>query len=159
MPESSSWDAYMKSWQVPPIGDWRVWLIEGERVTGKSRGAAEYILGGVNEGRFRRLVFVTSRRTEVGHKFCTGPNGLPTLAERYGLASVPALRERRALVWPNGTRADLFAVEDGIDWRGLSYDAAWAEDIGDWGDAGDACWNGLVCATRNGRIVATQRQR
>ncbi|MGH7490004.1 MAG: ATP-binding protein, partial [bacterium] len=49
------WQFWARDEQLPPDGDWRVWLFMGGRGSGKTRAGAEWVLEGVREGRMRRV--------------------------------------------------------------------------------------------------------
>ena len=56
------WPFWARTEQVPPDGDWRFWLFRGGRGGGKTRAGAEAVRAGIEEGRYRRVALVASRR-------------------------------------------------------------------------------------------------
>lgn len=94
--------------QVPPPGDWATWLIVGSRASGKSRTAAEYILGESHAGRAKwvglRNVSSAESDTLLGLK--SGDDALPGGA---AVESFGSPRSNYDIAWINGAGVDSHA--------------------------------------------------
>ena len=131
-----AWWFWARTEQLPPPGDWRVWLFLGGRGAGKTRAGAEWtrsLLEGntpLAAGRYRRLALLGSTLGDVREVMVEGPSGLMAIA---GEGQRPALEiGRRRLVWPNGAVAQLFSAEDPDSLRGPQFDAAWCDEFAAW---------------------------
>src|SRR5437762_13276242 len=49
------WEFYARNAQLPPEGDWFIWLFLGGRGAGKTRAGAEWVAAGVRAGQARRV--------------------------------------------------------------------------------------------------------
>ena len=62
--------------QLPPKGDWRVWLILAGRGFGKTRTGAETLRQWVSQGLCRRLALIAETEAEVRQVMVEGSSGL-----------------------------------------------------------------------------------
>ena len=100
------WPSWARPGQLPPGGDWTVWLLLAGRGFGKTRVGAEWVRGEVcgatplGPGRYRRLALVAETAADARDVMVEGESGL--------LAVHPAeFRPRyepskRRISWPNG---------------------------------------------------------
>ncbi len=131
------WPTFAHEHQLPPEGDWGIWLMMGGRGAGKTRAGAEWV-----------------RAMALGHRWCAphGPAGrIALVGETYGdvrevmiegvsglLAIHPKAERpqwnasRRRLEWPNGSIAQAFSSEDPEALRGPQFDIAWADELAKW---------------------------
>ena len=65
--------------QLPPQGDWRVWLILAGRGFGKTRTGAETLRMWVQKGHCRRLALLGETEDEVRQVMIEGPSGILTV--------------------------------------------------------------------------------
>lgn len=158
--------------QVPPLGDWRTWLILGGRGAGKTRAGAEWVRsmveGSLPEtvGRARRLALIGETIDQAREVMVMGESGI--------LACSPPDRRpkwiasRRMLEWPNGATAQIFSAHEPESLRGPQFDAAWVDELAKWKRAREA-WDMLqfglrlgerprVCVTTTPRNVAVLRE-
>ncbi|MGX1309337.1 phage terminase large subunit-like protein [Amorphus suaedae] len=147
------WTFVARDEQLPPEGDWTVWLILGGRGAGKTRAGAEWVKGmALGKDGFARA--------PVGRIALVGENLIDARAVMIegvsGLLSVHSADERplwqpsrRRLEWKNGAVAELFSADDPESLRGPQFGAAWADELAKWRQAEEA-WDMLQFALRLG---------
>ena len=134
--------------QRPPAGDWRVWVMQGGRGSGKSRSGAEFVIDAVKSG-------VSTRPLLVGQ---TAADVRDIMVQTILECSPPGFRpkyfsSRRALVWPNQVSALLLSAEDPEQARGPNADLIWADELGAWSRSWET-WRNLSLALRKGTTRA-----
>jgi phage terminase large subunit-like protein len=119
--------------QVPPLGDWRTWLILGGRGAGKTRAGAEWVRSRVegacptDPGLSKRVALVGETIDQAREVMVFGESGI--------LACSPPDRRpewlavRKMLLWPNGATAQVFSAHDPDSLRGPQFDAAWCDEL------------------------------
>lgn len=139
--------------QIPPVGDWRSWVIMGGRGAGKTRAGAEWVRNAVegacptDPGRCRRIALVGETMDQVREVMVFGDSGI--------LACSPPDRRplwhatRRMLIWPNGATAQVFSAHEPEALRGPQFDGAWVDELAKWKKAQDT-WDMLQFALRLG---------
>jgi phage terminase large subunit-like protein len=108
--------------QLPPPGDWRIWLFRGGRGAGKTRAGAEWIAEGVRAGRMRRIGLVGATFQDARSVMIDGESGLKNVSE--GADFEPS---NRRVLWPSGAVADVISAEEPDYVRGHQFDAVWAD--------------------------------
>jgi len=118
--------------QLPPVGDWRSWVLMGGRGSGKTRAGAEWVHGlatAKTTGPARRIALVAETLGDAREVMIDGISGICRIARR----NRPDFEaSRRRLVWPNGTIAQIFSSEDPESLRGPQFDFAWCDELGKW---------------------------
>ncbi len=144
--------------QLPPSGDWLVWLVLGGRGAGKTRAGAEWVraLATADEKPAGPIALVGETFADVREVMIEGVSGL--LRVHTSRTRPEWQRTRRRLVWPNGTVAQAFSAEDPDALRGPQFSAAWADEVGKWRYP-DAAWDmlqfGLRLGERPRQVVTT----
>jgi len=141
--------------QLPPDGDWLVWLLLGGRGAGKTRAGAEWVRGmalGIApyaSAPAKRIALVGETYQDVREVMVEGVSGILSLPRLSGERPVwqPS---RRRLVWQaTGAVAEAFSSEDPDGLRGPQFDAAWADEFAKWKNA-EATFDMLQFALRLG---------
>ena len=139
--------------QLPPVGDWKTWVIMGGRGAGKTRAGSEWVRAMVEgdtpeaPGRCRRIALVGETYDQAREVMVMGDSGI--------LACSPPDRRpaweatRRRLVWPNGATATVYSATEPEALRGPQFDGAWVDELAKWKKAEDA-WDMLQFALRLG---------
>nr|WP_235860447.1 terminase family protein [Roseibium suaedae] len=132
----SDWPTFAHDHQMPPPGDWRVWLLMGGRGAGKTRAGAEWIRamaqgeswnGGQVAG---RIALVGETYADVREVMVEGVSGILAVHPKAGRPHwIPT---RRRLEWPNGAVAQAFSSEDPEALRGPQFDIAWCDELAKW---------------------------
>ena len=143
------WDLDARPDQLPPDGDWLVWLILGGRGAGKTRAGAEWVraLATGEPKPAGPIALVGETFTDTREVMIEGVSGLLAIHPSWNRPEWQ--RTRRRLVWPNGTVAQAFSAEDPESLRGPQFSAAWADELAKWRYP-DACWDMLQFGLRLG---------
>jgi phage terminase large subunit-like protein len=149
----SDWQLWARDDQLPPVGDWRAWLILGGRGAGKTRAGAEWVrakalaIPPLAAERARRIALVGETLADVRRVMIDGVSGLLAV---HAECERPELEiSKLQLVWPNGTIAQMFSAEDPDSLRGPQFDCAWCDELAKWRRAEEA-WDMLQFALRLG---------
>ena len=152
------WHLWARPRQLPPPGDWRVWLLMAGRGFGKTRAGAEWVRGVAERGAARSIALVGDTEEDVRQVMVEGPSGLLAVSPPRGRPQWH--RSLRRLEWPSGAVARCFSASDPEQLRGPEFDLGWADEIGKW--QYEAAWDNLMLALRAGdrpRCLATTTPR
>jgi len=143
------WPTGAHAGQLPPEGDWDVWLMMAGRGFGKTRGGAEWVHGlALAGGAGVRIALVGATLDEARAIMVEGVSGLFAVAppgERPDW--FPA---QRRLVWPGGAEAKLYSGARPDALRGPQHHYAWCDEIAKWAYPG-ASWDNLRLGLRLGK--------
>ncbi len=151
--------------QLPPGGDWRVWVAMGGRGAGKTRAGAEWVRAQVegarplDPGRCRTVALVGETIDQAREVMVFGESGILNCSPPDRRPEWQATRKR--LVWPNGATAQVFSAHDPESLRGPQFDCAWVDELAKWKKARDT-WDMLQFALRLGeapRVCVTTTPR
>jgi phage terminase large subunit-like protein len=145
--------------QLPPPGDWRIWLILAGRGFGKTRTGAETVRQWATSGRYRRMALISGTVGEARAVMVEGQSGLLAV---HPTDQTPLFEStRRRLVWPNGALATLYGGDHYEHLRGPQFDAAWIDELAKFRYPQEA-WNQLMLGLRLGddpRCIVTTTPR
>ena len=148
------WEFWARPNQLPPPGDWCVWLLLAGRGFGKTRSGAEFVRARVEAGLASRVALVGPTSADVRDVMIEGESGLLAIA-RDGCRPHYESSKRR-LTWPNGAVALAFSADEPERLRGPQHDLAWCDELASWRYA--AAWDNLLLGLRLGadpRAVVT----
>ena len=157
------WQLWARPEQLPPQGDWRLWLVMAGRGFGKTRMGAEWVREVAGHHPEARIALVGASLAEARSVMVEGESGI--------LACSPAHRRPkfepslRRLTWANGAQATLYSAGEPESLRGPQHSHAWCDEIAKWENAGERAeqtWNNLVLGLRLGevpRVLATTTPR
>ncbi|MBO1038911.1 DNA-packaging protein [Brucella pituitosa] len=152
MAAECEWLIEARDAQLPPSGNWRVWLILGGRGSGKTRAGAEWVSGmalGLAPFATRacgHIALVGETFADAREVMVDGPSGILSVSR----ASRPRYETtRRRLLWDNGAVASLYSSEDPDGLRGPQFDAAWCDELAKWKNP-QATWDMLQFGLRLG---------
>ena len=147
------WPLFARPDQMPPDGDWSVWLMIGGRGSGKTRAGAEWVRGAAL-GRLpfatqpmERIALVGETLADVRDVMIEGESGLLSIHTRNERPTW--ISSRRKLEWPNGAVALVFSAEDPESLRGPQFAGGWSDEFGKWGHAQET-WDMLQFGMRLG---------
>jgi len=157
------WRLWARDEQLPPPGDWRVWLVMAGRGFGKTRAGAEWVRAVAAADPEARIALVGATLAEARSVMVEGESSLLTICPPgFGPQFEPSLRR---LVWPNGAQATLYSAQEPEALRGPQHSHAWCDEIAKWDNAGNRAersWDNLMFGLRLGerpRALATTTPR
>jgi phage terminase large subunit-like protein len=155
---TTSWEMMARPAQLPPDGDWRIWMIMAGRGFGKTRAGAQWVIE-LARTEALRIALVGPTDDEVRSVMVEGSSGI--------LASAPD-DERPVwepslgrLSWANGSQAFVYSGANPEVLRGPEHDHAWCDELAKWGRA-EATWDNLMFGLRRGplpRLLVTTTPR
>lgn len=153
------WAALARPAQLPPEGDWRIWLMMAGRGFGKTRAGAEWVRAQAEREPGSRIALVAATLGEARSVMVEGPSGLMAVCPWWKRpVYAPALRR---VMWANGSQALLFGAAEPDSLRGSQFSHGWADEIGKWPFALEA-WDNLEMGLRLGerpQLLATTTPR
>jgi phage terminase large subunit-like protein len=159
----SIWRYTARRDQLPPPGDWRIWMIMAGRGFGKTRSGAEWVRMVADANPGARIALVSSSLAEARAVMVEGESGLLAIC-RPGHKPLyePSLHRIR---FRSGAQAQLFSAAEPESLRGPQHSHAWCDEIGKWPLAHERatrCWDNLLLGLRLGadpRIAVTTTPR
>lgn len=151
-------------WQVPPEGDWSIWLLLGGRGSGKTEAGARYVDSHAKgpaciEGHVpHRIAIIAPSHDDCVDTCVRGETGL--LSINRSIRFTPGAAKQADLTWPNGSEAELFgtfAPEDVERFRGPQHCLIWGDEFAAWRKL-DESWDNLQPGLRLGehpKVVLT----
>lgn len=157
------WGFWARPDQLPPSGEWLVWLVMAGRGFGKTRTGAEYIRSVLTENPGWHAALVGTTLAEVRSTMIEGPAGLQAVFPPEEWAQVRWNRTTCELWLPNGSHAQGYTADVADKLRGPAHHVAWADEIAKWKDAPsgileNTTWSNMMLGLRQGpypRCVAT----
>jgi len=149
------WEYRARPNQLPPSGDWLVWLFMAGRGTGKTRAAAEFILREIKENRTKRIALIAKTPADARDVMIEGDSGILSISPPWNRPLYEP--SKRRLTWKNGTTALVFSSKEPDQLRGPQYDLAWGDEIRTWYYPQET-WDNLMFGLRLGehpRCVVT----
>lgn len=158
---ASHWHAAARPQQLPPAGDWRIWVMLAGRGFGKTRAGAEWVDGLARSHPGARIALVGASHGDVRDVMIEGESGILNLP---GKSSRPAYRPAlRRLIWPGGAMGIAYSAAEPEGLRGPQHHFAWADELARWatidggageqsGHRGEAAWNNLMLGLRLGTV-------
>ncbi|MDP9763852.1 phage terminase large subunit-like protein [Deinococcus enclensis] len=153
--------------QLPPPGDWFVWLILAGRGFGKTRTGAETIAQWARETPKGRFALVAQTIADARDTMVEGQSGLLSVLDeselRGGSVDTAWNRSLGELYLRNGAKFKCFSSEKPRSLRGPQHHGAWGDEPATWNDADqgtaeDTTWTNLLFGLRLGkdpRVVMT----
>lgn len=157
--------------QVPPAGDWRFWLLEGGRGSGKTEACSRYFVSWMRAHPFSRGRIIAPTLGDAVEACIEGPSGLKAVDPE--VVFHPSAPGGSKVTWPNGSEALVLGTPTPRDVdrlrAGGNRDIDWWEEFaanpmiraakkqGDaWGqNAWDQAWFGLRSGPRPHAIGST----
>jgi phage terminase large subunit-like protein len=152
------WRFWARPNQLPPEGDWRVWLLLAGRGFGKTRTGAEMIRARAIARTARRLALVAPTAGDARDVMVEGDSGILAISPPWERPRYEP--SKRRLTWPNGAIATLFSADEPERLRGPQHDAAWCDELASW--RYPEAWDMLMFGLRLGidpRVVITTTPR
>ena len=126
----ASWPAIARPNQLPPPGDWQVWLLLAGRGFGKTRTLAEWVCQQAGSGQAGRIALVAATAADARDVLVEGQSGILAVSPPWFRPVYEP--SKRRLTWPNGAMATTFSAEEPERLRGPQHDAAVCDELGAW---------------------------
>ena len=123
----SCWSAVARPNQLPPPGDWQIWLLLAGRGFGKTRTLAEWVCSQAASGQASRIALVTATAADARDVLVEGESGILSVAPSWCRPVYEP--SKRRLTWPNGAIATTFSAEEPERLRGPEHDAAVCDEL------------------------------
>lgn len=122
------WHVWARPQQLPPPGNWRVWLVMAGRGFGKTRTGAEWIRQQVKHCPWTNIIGPTI--DDARDIMIEGESGILAICPdderpRY-------VASKRRLEWPNGAKSLIFTADEPERLRGKQHGKLWADEIAAW---------------------------
>lgn len=124
------WRDVARPEQLPPPGDWRVWLVQAGRGFGKTRLGAEWVLEEVRAGRAHRVALIAPTAADARDVMVEGESGILACSRDDDRPLYEP--SKRRLTWPNGAVATTFSADEPERLRGPQHDLLWADEPASW---------------------------
>jgi phage terminase large subunit-like protein len=120
----NDWPSQARPEQLPPDGDWAIWLVLAGRGFGKTRCGAEWVRAQAEAGLASRIALVGPTNADVrdilvGTLLEIAPNSNRPLYEP----------SKRSLTWPNGVQAIALSSEEPERIRGFGFEIGWLDEL------------------------------
>lgn len=142
------WRSKLRPNQLPPPGDWNVWVLLAGRGFGKNFAGVGWITSLVETRAAGRIALVAATAADARDVMVEGESGLLRLAPSWNRPLYEP--SKRRLTWPNGAIATTYSSEEADRLRGPQHDAAWCDELAAWNDA-QAAWDMLAMGLRLGK--------
>lgn len=152
----SSWPKIARPNQLPPPGDWSIWLLLAGRGFGKTRVLSEWTNAQAISGRSRRIALVAATAADGRDILVEGESGILACTPNWARPLYEP--SRRRLIWPGGAIGTLYSAEEPERLRGPQHDAAICDELGSWPhetQTWDMLQFGLRLGTHPRVVVAT----
>lgn len=140
------WRSTARADQLPPPGDWRIWLIMAGRGFGKSRAINEWAIEQARRYPKSRGALVAATAADARDVIVEGESGIlniapPDFMPKYSPA-------RRRLEFPNGSIATHFSADEPNRLRGPQFHWAICDELAAW--RFEAAFDNLLLGVRLG---------
>src|SRR5271170_7698324 len=152
------WTFWARHSQLPPPGDWRVWLLLAGRGFGKTRTGAELMRARVTARTARRVALVAPTAADARSVMVEGESGILAISPEWDRPRYEP--SKRRLTWANGAIATFYSADEPERLRGPQHDAAWCDELTSW--RYPEAWDMLMFGMRLGadpRTVVTTTPR
>jgi predicted phage terminase large subunit-like protein len=122
------WKFWARPEQLPPLGNWRTWLVMAGRGFGKTRTGAEWVRESVKE--FELVNIVGATADDARDIMIEGESGILAVCPDDERPNY--LPSKRRLEWPNGARTLIFTADEPDRLRGKQHMRLWGDEVGAW---------------------------
>ena len=133
--------------QLPPPGDWNIWIILAGRGFGKNFSGSNWLIDGHLTGKMRNTGIIAATAADLRRYCIDGPSGILAQAPSYFKPKDVPSKSR--LEWPNGTLTHYYTAEKPTRLRGPNLDGAWCDELSYWSKM-EETWDMLTFALRLG---------
>lgn len=141
------WEAWARPNQIPPSGDWLIWLILAGRGFGKTRTGAEFIRNEVTAKRAGSIALIAETQKDLEEVMCFGVSGIMSVFPDH---QKPKITKKPIKVeFHTGAIGYGYNATEPDQLRGPNFDLAWGDELAKWRYARET-WDQLQFALRIG---------
>lgn len=126
----ADWSRVARPNQLPPPGDWRIWLLLAGRGFGKTRTICEFARAEVEAGRACRIALIAATASDCRDVLVTGWSGMLSVCPEWSRPHYEPTK--RLLTWPNGAIATMYSADEPDRLRGPQFDLAICDELAAW---------------------------
>lgn len=141
-----TWEAWARDKQLPPPGQWTIWVILAGRGFGKTRSGAQWIIGRAARNPTARIALVGRTAADVRDVMVEGESGILAYSPPWFRPVYQP--SKRRLTWPNGAMATTYSGERPDQLAGPQHTDFWADERSTW--LRDETWDQLQFGHRLG---------
>jgi phage terminase large subunit-like protein len=130
------WEFWARPEQLPPPGDWILWLIRAGRGFGKTRTGAETTNQWAENEEAKQILIAGRTAGDVRSLMIEGPAGILACSKPWFRPLYEP--SKRQLTWPNGVIGVIRYGDEPDGFRGFEGARAWLDELFHWGRAQDA---------------------
>jgi predicted phage terminase large subunit-like protein len=143
---SDDWASKARPEQLPPPGNWSIWVYLAGRGAGKTRAGAGWVHDLARDP--IRIALVAATAADARSVMVEGDSGVLRTAPSYNRPTYES--SRRRITWPSGAEATLFSAEEPDRLRGPQFHAAWCDELAAW-ERDQETWDMLQFGLRLGK--------
>ncbi len=130
IPQSRWFNGLARPNQLPPPGDWRIWLLLAGRGFGKTRTICEFAIENARTMPGSRGALIGATASDTRDILVLGESGLLNISDP---AFMPVYNPSKRLIqWPNGSMALLFSADEPNRLRGLQHHWVICDELAAW---------------------------
>ena len=135
--------------QLPPKGDWTIWVLLGGRGAGKTRTGAEWFRERAESRPRGRGMLIANTPADARDVMIAGESGILSVCPPW---NYPAYEpSKRTLTWPNGYIATVRSAHNPEAVRGPEQDTLWTDELAAWPEKkGRKAWDNAMFGLRLG---------
>lgn len=141
----NDWRTYARPEQLPPEGDWYIWLILSGRGWGKTRTGAEQVRAWAKDYPMVNLIGATA--DDARDIMIEGESGILAICPDNERPLYK--KSERKLLWPGGSVSLIFTADEPERLRGKQHMKLWADELASWRYAQEA-WDQAMLGLRLG---------
>jgi phage terminase large subunit-like protein len=156
---ADDWRSKARPSQLPPDGDWNIWLMRMGRGAGKTWAGANWTNELASYGEAGRIALIGATAADTRDVMIEGPSGILATAPNWCRPIYES--SKRRLTWPNGAVAHAFSADEPDRLRGPQFDFGWCDELAAWSYGADT-WAMFALGLRLGahpRAVITTTPR
>ena len=139
------WRFWARPKQLPPAGNWLVWMLRAGRGFGKTRTGSGWVHERAIQSPGRWMALVGRVPKDIRDYMVEGPGGLLRNTVPQERPTYESSINR--LTWPNGSWATIYSSEKPDDLRGFSGDTGWFDELAKFANPRE-CWDNLQFGMR-----------
>lgn len=124
------WRFWARDEQLPPPGNWRVWLLLAGRGFGKTRTINEWACERARAYPGSRGAVVAATAADARDVLIEGESGITNIGDEANRPNYEP--SKRRLTWPNGAQAIVLSADEPERFRGPQYHWAVADELAAW---------------------------